>query len=181
MSEPNVQPNLPEPEETPLDPLQLQRYLQHVRDNQNLMMGVVGGVAGAVIGAALWAAVAAIVNMYIGFVAIAVGFLVGYGVRYLGKGIDIQFGIVGAILAAVGVAAGNVLAVCILAARYYQKPVMSMITTLNLNSIQEALLHDFGPMDLFFYGIALWAGYKYAIRRVLPEEVTAYTSTTLAR
>ncbi|MGB5105763.1 MAG: hypothetical protein WBP29_12720 [Candidatus Zixiibacteriota bacterium] len=91
MTDPNSQPVTPAPDDAAPDPMLVQRYLQNVRDNQNLTMGIVGGAAGALIGAIIWAIIAAVAHMNIGFIAIAVGLLSGLGVRFLGKGIDIQF------------------------------------------------------------------------------------------
>lgn len=181
VNDPNTQPTAPAPDDAAIDPMLLQRYLQNVRDNQNLMMGILGGAAGALLGAVIWAIIAAVAHLNIGFIAIAVGFLAGYGVRYLGKGIDVQFAIVGSICAALGVAAGQILAVCIFAAKEYQTSVFTIIGNLDPATMKEMLLIDFSPMDLFFYGIALWAGFKYAKRIITPDEVKSFTGTTLAR
>ncbi len=181
MNEPNAQPATPAPNQGGVDPIQLQRFLQNMRDNQNLTMGIVGGCVGAILGAISWAVVAAVAHLNVGIIAIAVGFLTGFGVRYLGKGIDKQFGIVGAILAALGVALGNVLAVCVYLSQQDGLPFMDVIAKLNPTIVIEMLKIDFGPMDLFFYGIAIWAGYKYSIRQISEDEVRSFTGLSAAR
>lgn len=181
MTEPNAQPTPPAPGNASAESFQLQRYLEHIRDNQNLTMGIVGGAAGALLGAVAWAIVAVYAHLNIGFIAILVGLCSGYGVRFLGKGIDKQFGIAGAACAAVGVAVGNILAASIATANHYDTSVMSVISGLNLDIMKEMLTANFSPIDLFFYGIALWAGYKYAIRVVKPEDAQSFTGSTLAR
>ena len=133
------------------------------------------------IGAILWAIVAYVSHMNIGFIAIAIGFLSGYGVRFLGKGIDIQFAVVGAVWAGLGVAVGQILAVCVFAAKEYQMSLLTIIGDLDFATMKEMLLVDFGPMDILFYCIALWAGFKYAKRIVSPEEVKSFTGTIIAR
>lgn len=181
MTESTAQPTPSAPGDSGADSLVFQRYLQNIRDNQNVMLGILGGAAGALLGAVVWAIVAAYAHLNIGFIAILVGFSAGYGVRYLGKGIDRQFGIVGAVCAAVGVAAGNILATSIATANHYNTKVLSVIGSLNLDIMKEMLIADFSPIDLFFYGIALWAGYKYAIRIVKPEDAKSFTGSPVAR
>ena len=76
----------------------LERYLQEVRDNQNLVSGLVGGAGAALLGAVIWAAVTVMTGYQIGWMAVGVGFLAGYGVRKFGQGVDTIFGVVGAVI-----------------------------------------------------------------------------------
>ena len=72
----------------------------------NLALGIIGGIVAAAVGAAAWAAITMMTGYHLGLVAIALGFLVGFAVRKLGNGASLPFGIVGAVLAAVGCASG---------------------------------------------------------------------------
>ena len=46
-----------------IDETMLQRHLQQIRDNQNLVMGFMGGIGAATIGAIIWAIITA-ANIY---------------------------------------------------------------------------------------------------------------------
>jgi hypothetical protein len=139
------------------------RSLQEMRDNQNLGLGLVGGAAGAALGAFLWGVVTALSGWQIGWIAVGVGFLAGAGVRFLGRGVDPVFGVLGAILSLAGCLAGNLLAVCMLVARQRQLPVMEILASLTPESAIALLKAGFDPMDLVFYGIAVYEGYRFSI------------------
>ena len=53
-----------------IDEFRLQRYLQEIRDNQNLLIGFMGGIGAATIGAVIWAIITAAKNYQIGWMAV---------------------------------------------------------------------------------------------------------------
>ena len=154
-----------------IDPAQAELALQSFRSEQNLMMGIAAGGAAALAGAAVWAIITVTTDFQIGWMAVGIGFLVGYSVRALGKGIDRQFGIAGASLSFLGCALGNLLAVCIMAAKQQQMPVMDVLSQLTPSLAGELMTATFHPMDLLFYGIALYEGYKLSFRQLTPQEM----------
>jgi hypothetical protein len=103
--------------------------------------------------------------------AVGVGFLVGYAVRYTGQGIDRIFGITGAVFALLGCLAGNLLTGCILLADYQGIGVFDVISNLDTGIISEIMSATFSPMDLVFYGIAVYEGYKFSTRQISEEEL----------
>ncbi len=153
-----------------IDPLKLNRLLQQIRDNQNLTMGIVGGLLGAIIGAVGWGLLTWLTHYQIGFAAIGVGFLAGFGVRYLGKGIDVAFSIVGALTALIGVFLGDIFWACIEISRGEGVPLSDVISALNPELIGSIFRETFSPIQLLFYGFAVWAGFKYAKRTLTPQE-----------
>jgi uncharacterized membrane protein len=90
-----------------INPQKLERYMEQLRLEQNLPMGLLGGIAATFIAAFLWAVITVVTKYQIGYMAIAVGFIVGFAVRFTGKGIDKTFGIMGAVLALAGCLIGN--------------------------------------------------------------------------
>ncbi len=152
-----------------LDPHRLDRYLQEVRDNQSLPLGVLGGAAAAAVAAGIWAYVTVLTNYQIGWMAVGVGFLVGYAVRLLGKGIDQPFGIAGGAIALLGCAAGNLMTVLLMVSRDKEIPVLELLGRLTPDLVTDIMVSTFQPMDVLFYGLAIYVGYKYAFRPI-PEE-----------
>jgi len=142
----------------------VEKVLSTRRAEQNLTLGIVGGVIGLIVGAVLWAIITVVTDYQIGYMALGVGFLVGAGVRFLGKGIEPQFGYVGGGLALIGCLLGNLMTVLIVISREFNIPFLTLLTRLNLDLIVEAMKATFSPMDLLFYALAIYAGYRYSFR-----------------
>ena len=154
-----------------LDPAQIEYIRQRLDSEQNLPLALAAGGAASLAGAAVWAGVTVVTGFQIGFMAIGVGFLVAFAVRSLGKGVTNTFGIVGAFWSLIGCALGNLLAVTALVAREQGVPFGSAVSQLNWDLIQQLMVAFFSPMDLLFYGIALYYGYRLAFRRLTGEEL----------
>jgi hypothetical protein len=154
-----------------IDPAQVEIALQELRSEQNLTLGIIGGIVAALAGAAVWAVVTVTTGFQIGWMAVGVGFLVGIAVRTLGKGMDTTFGIAGAILALLGCLLGNLFAVCGMIASQQEMGFFDVLSQLNLQLVGELMVATFSPMDLLFYGIAIYDGYKLSFRQVSEEEL----------
>lgn len=131
-----------------------------LHDQQNLPMGLIGGLVAAMIGAVLWAAITVATGWQIGFMAVGIGFLVGYAVSYLGKGITPLFGYMGALLALLGCLVGNYLTIIGLVANKLEMGYIETLTNLPMSLMQELMIENFSLIDLLFYGIAVYQGYK---------------------
>lgn len=136
----------------------------------NLMAGILGGLAGAVIGAIIWGIVSVWLDRQIGWMAIGIGALVGLGVRFLGKGTSIKFGIAGALLAVIGCLAGNAMMIYILIAREYSLSLWYVITNLNVSDLFTFIREAFQWIDILFYILALYAGYRFSFHKVKSTE-----------
>lgn len=145
-----------------VDAFRLEQLRRQMRDNQNLTLGIFGGALGGVIGAVAWGLLTWITHIQIGYAAIGVGFLAELGVRLLGRGIDTSFAVVGAVMALLGVLLGNLFWACIEIARQEGVPLSAVAASLNSELISTIFRKTFSPIDLLFYGIAVWAGFKYA-------------------
>lgn len=158
---------------TEIDPLKLQYFMQQVRENQNLLLGLVGGIGAAVIGAIIWAVITAVTKHQIGWMAVGVGFLVGIAVRQFGKGIDKVFGIAGAGLSLMGCLAGNLLAVALVVSQTEAIPLLDVVFLLLTSPILalEVIRDTFSPIDLLFYGLAIYEGYRFSFRQLNEAEV----------
>ncbi len=123
---------------------------------------IVGGMVAAIVGAILWAAVTVATGFQIGYMAIGVGFLVGYAMRFFGGGGNQIYGVAGAILALLGSALGNVLSGIGLFANQEGIAITEALGFLNPSVAVELLTSTTGPMDLLFYGLAVYFGYRYS-------------------
>lgn len=147
-----------------------------LRKQQEPVLAVVGGLSAAILGAIIWAAITVATNYQIGYMAIAVGLLVGFSVRYFGAGVDQYFGYIGAILALFGCALGNLFSQIIFAADAESVGYMDIAVMLNFDLILLIFQESFSPMDILFYGIAAYEGYKFAFRKIT-EEIYEAAST----
>lgn len=153
----------------------VEHLIEELRLNQNIVQGILGGLIGAILGAVLWAVITVITDYQIGWMAIGVGFLVGKLVSKLGKGVDAHFGVVGALFALLGCAMGNLFTVLYLVSIEEGIPLLDIIKITDLSIIIELFKLTFQPMDIFFYAIALYEGYKFSILTVKVEEITPLT------
>jgi hypothetical protein len=137
---------------SPIDPTDVSQ--------SNLPLAILGGCVAALIGAALWAGITVTTGYQIGFMAIGVGFLVGYAVRLTGKGTTPVFGAVGALLSLAGCVVGNVLAIAGFIASDAGEPFFSVLSQIEMAMVPSMLTDTFSAIDLVFYAIAVYEGYK---------------------
>ena len=159
-----------EPEQPPIDPLRLELARQRLAAEQKLGAAVAAGAAAALAGAAVWAAITVASGYQVGFMAIGIGFLVGWAVRSAGKGVDKTFGIAGAVLALLGCAAGNLLAAVGLVAKQEGIPFFELLPRIDPEVAIDLMVAFFSPMDVVFYAIAVYEGYRLSFRRLTGEE-----------
>jgi hypothetical protein len=165
-----------EAEQSPdFDAAKVEAFGLELEARQNLFMGVLGGVAAALVSAAIWAGVTVATGFQIGWMAIGVGFIVGYAVQVSGKGLSSSFGIVGAVCALLGCVLGNLLSVCGFISVEHSAPFFGVAVSLFTHPelLIEVLVTTFSPMDVIFYAIALYEGYRFSFREITQEEWAA--------
>jgi len=150
------------------DPAELQREVARLRGEQNFANGFGAGAVAALIGAVVWAAVTVFTGYQIGWMALGVGILVGLAVRRFGRGVEPRFGILGAGLALFGCLLGNLFAVIGLVAVQEQTSVLAIWGVLEWGAVPGVMAATFSPMDLVFYGIAVYEGYQFSFREIAP-------------
>ena len=153
-----------------------EEYLAHLRKDQNLAMAVVAGFGASIIGGILWTVVTVATGWQIGYMAIGVGILVGFAVRFLGKGVDIPFGIIGAVFALLGCVLGNFLSIYGLTAQSFGVGYFEIFGLIETSVVIDHFITNSGFMDLLFYGIALYEGYKFATISPTEEDLLEYAA-----
>jgi hypothetical protein len=119
-------------------------------------------VAAAFVAAVAWGAITAATNYRIGFMAIGVGLIVAFAVRFAGGGHDSRFAYISAALSLLGCVLGNYFAACALLATEQHADVIGTITIVTPH-IADFMKDTFRPMDLLFYAIGAYFGFKYAM------------------
>jgi hypothetical protein len=137
-----------------------------VTESSNVPAAIIGGLIAALVGAVIWAVITVATKFQIGFMAVGVGFLVAWAVRSLGKGSTTLFGVIGGGFALLGCLLGNLLSACgFIAADSGESIVSVSLKVLATPAIAGKLLQaTFDGMDLLFYAIAVYEGYKLARR-----------------
>lgn len=155
-----------------LDPFKVQELQERLHSEQNLLLGIIAGLVAALIGAAIWAAITFIADLQIGWMAIGLGFLVGWAIQYFGKGVDRVFGFLGGGLALLACLAGNLFMLAAFIAQEESAAFIDVLAFMILNPAAdlELLVATFSPIDLLFYALAAYYGYKYAFRQVTQAE-----------
>lgn len=146
------------------------KKLEQLMEEQNFSAGVVGSVLVGLLGAGLWAAITIATTWQIGYMAVAIGAGVGYTMQYLGKGIEQKFGIAGAIIAVISCVLGNFLSVMGFLAVQEELGYLETLFLFDYSYTPVLMSETFQLMDLLFYGIAGYEGYKFAFRKLTQKE-----------
>lgn len=160
-----------EVQEVELDPTMVSFALERLRAEQNLTGGLVAGAVASLAGAVAWALITVATGYQIGFMAIGVGFLVAVANRAVGKGLDQIFGIAGAALALSGCLVGNLLIVLHYVAEVEQIGFFELLPLIDYRLVPQLMIDTFSPMDLVFYAIAIYQGYRTSFRQISLEEL----------
>ena len=139
---------------------------EQLRLEQNLPFGILAGFIAAIMGAILWGIITVATEYQIGYMALAVGAGVGFAIRFAGKGIDQIFGYWGAGIALFGVLLGNLLSIIGFIANAEGLGYIETLVLIDYNYIPELMMETFSGIDLFFYGIAAYEGFKFAFRKI---------------
>ncbi|HRW06366.1 MAG TPA: hypothetical protein P5121_14780 [Caldilineaceae bacterium] len=166
-------------ETTPqINPAKLIFFQQELLRQQNFLSGLIAGVIVAVLAGLVWAAITAMTGFQIGWMAIGIGFVVGFAVQTFGRGITPRYRFLGAGLSLFGCLAGNLMTFAMIYSReeatvgFFE--VMFFFVTTPAAAI-EALRLTFSPIDLLFYGLAIYQGYKLSLRTITNAEMANLT------
>ena len=171
MIEENEKQARAESTEQQVDPIQLQYSVDRIRSEQNLPLAVLAGGVIALVGAAAWAAITVSTGYQIGWMAVGIGLGVGLTVRALGRGVDNIFGVVGSLWALFACLAGNLFALCGMLSAQENISFWQILAALDIGTISQLMVATFSPVDLLFYGIAIYEGYKLSFRNFSEQEL----------
>lgn len=183
MSEYSITPESEESsaEDVQFDAAKLEQIMRDVKSKQSLSLAILGGLAASIVAAIIWGLISFATGYQIGFMAIGVGFLVGYAVRYCGKGVTIPFGIVGAVLSLFGCLLGNLFMATIVLSRLEGSSFLVVFIAFLASPgiIVELYKETFSFMDLVFYAIAVYEGYRFSFYELTEEELVSVRKTAV--
>lgn len=159
-----------------IDDTKLEQYLEELKLKQNLPLAVFGAALGSLVGAISWAALTVLTNLHIGFMAVLVGFLVGFIVRKSGKGIDRVFAYIGAAFAFIGCLLGNFLSLIAYFANDEGLGYFEVLKRIDYRLVPGLMVETSSVIVLVFYGIAIYEGYKFSLRKISEKEIIRYAS-----
>lgn len=145
--------------------------IEALKDEQNLGNGIIGGLLGGLMGAMLWALITYATDYQIGWMAVGVGFLVGLGLRSMGRGMERIFGVAGALMALLSVVLGNFLVIIGMIAKLEGASIFEILFRFKYSLTFFLMKETFQVMDVLFYGIAIYAGYRYSFRKVTQADL----------
>lgn len=141
------------------------------RSEQNLKGAIFIGVLVGVFAALIWAIITVITELQLGIVAIAIGAAVGLSIRYIGKGIDPIFGYVGGIIAIFSCVLGNFLSIIGFVANSEGLGYIETFLLFDYSYTFEIMKETASGMDLIFYAIAAYEGYKFSFRAFTEKDI----------
>lgn len=145
--------------------------IQQLREKENFPLAIIAGLLAAALGAAIWAGFTVITEYQVGVIAIGVGFLVAFSIRFAGKGLSIKFQILGALLSLLGCAVGNFFTICYYIAQNESLGLFEVLTLINPAAIPELMTSTFSAMDVVFYGIAIYEGFRLSVRQITESDL----------
>ncbi|RXG15315.1 hypothetical protein DSM03_102455 [Leeuwenhoekiella aestuarii] len=145
--------------------------LDYIKSQENLIPAVICGAIAGLIGAILWGMITVATDFQIGYMAVAIGAGVGYTIRLVGKGVSQIFGFWGGAIAFVSVVLGNIFSIMGVIANAQDISLLETMLYLDYTYLPELMSETFSPIDLLFYGIAIYEGYKFSFRVLTQEEL----------
>lgn len=158
-------------EKVRIDEATLRARLEAIRQEQDLTLGILGGLIGGGVGMIVWGIITYTSGYQFGFAAMGVGYLVGLGVRVFGKGVERKFGIAGGIISLASVVLGNFFVALGLLARILEVNYVTVLVNFVYSKSLELMIAAFSPMDLVFYAIAVYEGYRFSFRKISRKEL----------
>ncbi len=147
-----------------VDEMSHDEAIARLRSQQNFGLAVAAGLGSALIGAALWAMFVYVTQYEVGLIAVALGALVGFSVRVAGRGIDQQFGVLGAGCAAFGWVLGTAMVNVAMLAQVNDVGFGEAFGRVGIGGAFDLMTRTFDPMDILFLAIAVYEGYRFAFR-----------------
>ena len=141
------------------------------KQEQNFVLGLLAGLFIGLLGALVWGGITVATNFQIGYMALAIGAAVGFTIRKTGKGIDIKFGIAGAIISLLSCLIGNFFSILGFISNEEAISFIDALLFFDYSQFLTVMSYAFSPIDLLFYGLAGYEGYKFSFRTFTEKDL----------
>ncbi|NER17306.1 hypothetical protein [Spongiivirga citrea] len=145
--------------------------LTRFRAEQNYPAALIVGIVVGLLGAVLWGVITVATGYQIGYMAIAIGAGVGLSMRFAGKGIDPIFGITGGLIAILSCLLGNFFSIVGYLGSIEGMGVFEVLGVFDYGQLIPIMTETFSFMDIVFYGIAAYEGFKFAFRTFTEKDI----------
>ena len=145
--------------------------IEKLKKEQEFDTGMVLGAVAGLSGAILWAVIGVSTGYHIGWIALIIGAGVGLTIRYSGKGIDNKFGVWGAIISLLSIFIGNFFSIIGVVAIVNNISFFEALIRFDYSLFTKVLAETFSFMDLVFYVIAAFEGYKFSFRVITEKRL----------
>lgn len=140
-------------------------YAAQLQVRSHVVLPLLGGSAAAIVGAMLWAVFTLKTGIHLGVMAIAVALLVSYTVRALSPRSAATAGLIGAGLSLVGCFLGSFFTTTAILADYQSVNFFEALSLVDITVIPDLMIYTFQAVDLLFYAIAVYVGYRLSFRQ----------------
>ena len=145
--------------------------VSELKNEQNFPKAIIAGIAAGIVGALLWGAITVKTGYQIGFMAIGVGALVGLCIRFVGKGMDQKFGLVGGGIALLSCLIGNLFSIVGFIATSENMEYLEVVELIGMSDLLSIMMESFEIVDILFYAIAAYEGYKFSFRTFTEKDL----------
>ncbi len=145
--------------------------VEQLRMEQRLIPGVISGLVIGILCAVLWGVITVVTGFQIGYMAIAIGAGVGLTIRKFGNGIDSIFGFWGAGISFFSVLLGNFLSIIGFIANTERLGYIETLFRFDYSYLPTIMSETFSIIDLVFYGVAVFQGYKFSFRLITEKKI----------
>lgn len=145
--------------------------IERLRMEQKLIPGILSGLIVGIIGAIIWGIITVATGVQFGYIALAIGAGVGFTIRKFGNGIDSIFGIWGAGISLFSVLLGNCFSLIGFIANAEGLGYIETLIRLDYSYLPALLGETFEIIDLAFYGIAVYEGYKFSFILITEKRI----------
>jgi hypothetical protein len=145
------------------------------QNDQNFLQALLASIFVGFTGAIIWALITYYTEREFGLIAIAIGAGIGLTINYTGNGFEQKFAFLGAGMSFLSCLLGNFLALVGFAAKGADMTLLAAFGAIDFSKVVDVMVSTFGFMDLIFYGLAIYEGYRFATRKY--TERSLWTAT----
>lgn len=145
--------------------------INRFRSEQDFPKAIMTGAVVGILGAILWGAVTVTTGLQIGYIAMGIGAGIGFSMRFMGKGIDQNFGIASGLIALLSCLLGNFLSIIGFIANAEGLGYFETLTLFDYNLLIPVMSETFSFKDILFYGVAASVAYKFSFRTFTEKDL----------